>query len=115
VTSESSQMKVKPDFGGLDLASRVAEVVIHERVARDLVAAYKANKRYDDIYAALSGKVPDDTRDQVLRALNYRHVDLYLVHPDPPLVGDSFSGFFCRAERRSYIRAGEAAVMIPIA
>lgn len=115
VTSEPSQLKVQADFGGIELVSRIADVVIQERVARDLLAAHRANQRYKAISDELiQSGVPQDARERVLRALKIRPIELYLVRPDPPLEGDAFSGFFSRAERQGYVRAGAAAAMIPI-
>jgi NTE family protein len=115
VTSESSQVEVKPDFGGTDLVAKVADAIVHERIAYDLVTAHKANKRYEAIGRALDeSNVSPDAKARVLLASGYRPVELYLVHPDPPLAGDGFSGFFDRAQRNSYIEAGERAPMIAI-
>jgi NTE family protein len=115
VTSESSQLEAKPDFGGADLVAKVTDALIHERVASDLVAAHKANKRYEALARELSvSGVPAAVKARVLLASGYRIVDLYLVRPDPPLVGDAFSGFFSRARRSSYVEAGQGAAMIRI-
>lgn len=112
VTSESSQLEIKPDFGGADLAAKIADVLIHERVAYDLLAAHKANKRYDAIRRALDeSSIPSEVRSRVLAACGYRPLELYLVHPEAPLSGDAFSGFFSRAQRSGYVEAGKRAEM----
>ncbi len=115
VTSASSRWAVRSDFGGADLAAKVADALIQERVAHDLVAAHKANRRYEAIGRALDeSNVQASVKTRVLEASGYRMVDLYLVRPDPPLIGDAFSGFCSRSQRSSYIEAGRSAPMIRV-
>jgi NTE family protein len=107
VTSEPSPLPAATEFGGVDLLGRLADVLINERISHDLGVALRANAMVQEVRDALASTGASEvTRVAVLRALRWRPLDLLVVHPDPPLEGSSFAGFFDRSLRESYVRAG---------
>jgi predicted acylesterase/phospholipase RssA len=110
VTSEPSPLPPATDYGGQQLLSRLADVLINERVSHDLGVASRTNTLLRNIRAALEATgASAETAKAVFAAIGWREIDLLVVHPDPPLPGSSFSGFFDRSLRESYIVAGEEA------
>jgi predicted acylesterase/phospholipase RssA len=110
ISSEASQPAATARVGGLDLVGRIADIAINERIGHDMRVAMKTNARLREVVRALEATgATSETRDRVLGALGWRDVDLVLIHPDPPLSGTSFSGFFDRDLRMAYIRAGQRA------
>jgi NTE family protein len=115
VTSESSHPP-ETRIGGAELIEKLADIVIHERIAHDLAVANKTNALLKDVKAALeSTGATDETRAEVLRALGWRELDLRVIRPAPPLSGTSFSGFSDRALRQEYIEAGARAAAVALA
>jgi predicted acylesterase/phospholipase RssA len=115
VTTESPKIPQKASLGGAALVSRVAAALINECIAYDITEAQKVNARYKAIAGALdAAAVSADTKARVLDASGYRLIQLYLVQPENPLPGDSFSGFLHRDQRMAYVEAGEHASIVPI-
>jgi hypothetical protein len=44
-----------------------------------------------------------------------RQVEIVEVRPAAPLAGNAFAGFFSRAQREEYVRAGELAARVALA
>jgi NTE family protein len=110
VTSEPSPLAPATDYGGQQLLSRLADVLINERVSHDLGVASRTNALLRNIRSALDGTgASPETARAVFQAIGWREIELLVVHPDPPLAGSSFAGFFDKGLRESYISAGEAA------
>ncbi len=98
------------EIRGTRLISRLAELLINERLYRDLRQAARVN---DQLHAlsALRGELGDAAIDKVIAALSWqarREVEIVTIRPSEELAGSSFSGFFDRALRESYIAAGRA-------
>ena len=91
---------------GFSYISRLAEILVDERLVRDLRDCEQTN----DALAALEHAVPDvSTRAKVLRALGWstrRHVQVIEIRPDGELPGNAFSGWFSRRLRADYVNAG---------
>jgi NTE family protein len=100
---------------GFSYISRLAEILIDERLVRDLRECEHTN----DALAALEQAVPDcDTRAQVLRALGWsarRHVQVIEIRPECELPGNAFSGWFSRRLRADYVNAGVLAAQRALA
>jgi predicted acylesterase/phospholipase RssA len=110
ITSEAGEGQAAPQFGGPDLVSRVADIVINERVSNDIAVAKKTNDRLDKVISALRAtNASPETTAAVIDALGWRKLALTLIRPDKELGGNAFSGFFDKARRQEYIEAGERA------
>ncbi|HEY1697969.1 MAG TPA: patatin-like phospholipase family protein [Polyangiaceae bacterium] len=94
---------------GLSLASHLLDVMVQERLVRELRAIEQGNARL----RAIDEAIPDDgQRAVVLDALGWRGlrpVQIVEIRPDAPLPGNALSGFFSRALRERYVEAGAEA------
>jgi hypothetical protein len=91
---------------GVGLLGRVADMLVNERMYRDL-------KEVDHVNQALrvlkSLGLPDDVREKITAAFvreGAHEVDLVPVQPDVPLKGNAFDGFFDRELRVEYLDMG---------
>ncbi len=96
---------------GFAYASQLADVLVNERLERDLRKAEYVNGALE----ALKRIVPDEqVRAHVLRALGWRRrrvVEVVEVRPAGELEGNAFAGWFSRRLRGDYVRAGRAAAL----
>ena len=98
------------DIRGTRLVSRLTELLINERLYRDLRQAARVNDQLHAL-AALRGELGDAAIDKVIAALQWqarREVEIVTIRPSEELAGSAFSGFFDRALRERYIAAGRA-------
>ncbi len=111
VVSTAVEQATKPaELHGLGLIGHLAEMLIDERLYRDLNEAIDVNRRL----AALDQLVTDGhlaaaQRDQVLAALGWqerRQIELIRIRPIQEIAGNAFSGFFDRAVRADLLEAG---------
>ncbi|HEX6835476.1 MAG TPA: patatin-like phospholipase family protein [Polyangia bacterium] len=105
-----------PSLEGVELVSRLVDILIHERVFRDLKAAESANATI----ARLEGLVGAGTltREQlaaVLATLALRPLRILAIRPPVELEGNSFTGFLHKKLREDYIAAGRAAALAALA
>jgi NTE family protein len=111
VTTTPETMPPVPEsqvIAGTHLVSRVAELLINERLYRDLREATTVNAQLHAL-AGLRAKHGDAAIDDVLAALAWqdrREVDIVTIRPSESLSGTAFSGFFDRALRERYIAIG---------
>jgi NTE family protein len=101
-----------PALHGIELASRLVDILIQERVYRDLQLARSTN---DDI-ARVAALVTDGTLSSgqltaVLRALRAKPLRIVTIRPAAELPGNAFAGFLHRDLREEYIDAGRAAAL----
>ena len=95
---------------GTRLVSRLAELLINERLYRDLRQGERVNDQLHAL-AALRSELGDGAIDKVLAALSWqdrREIEIVTIRPQAELEGSAFSGFFNRALREQYIAAGRA-------
>jgi predicted acylesterase/phospholipase RssA len=101
--------QVPEDLSGSGLVSHLAEMLIEERLYRDLRGAYAMN----EALVRLATVVPDDAlRAKVLEAVGWggrRPIDIVELRPQEDLPGGMFDGFFSRELRETYVRSGEDA------
>jgi predicted acylesterase/phospholipase RssA len=93
---------------GVGLASHLVDVLINERLYRDLREAREINRAL----CALQERLAPEALKTALEALGWkrrRRIEIIELRPPGPLEGGSFDGFFSRALRESYVRAGEEA------
>jgi predicted acylesterase/phospholipase RssA len=94
---------------GLSLASHLLDVLVQERLVRELRAIEQGNAWL----RAIDASVPDDGhRAGVLDALGWsglRPVQIVEIRPASALPGNALAGFFSRALREQYVEAGAEA------
>lgn len=96
------------DIGAL--AGRIADVIVQERLYRDLREAYQVNERLAAL-EKLRGRLDDRLLDEVKEATGLagaRHLELVEIRPRK-VFPNPFAGFFSRALREELIQAGRAA------
>lgn len=94
---------------GVALAVHLVEILIQERLYRDLRAAHATN----DALARLEHEGPE-TRRRVLAALRWedrRRVEIVEIRPSSPLEGGAFDGLLSRELRARYVAAGREAAL----
>jgi predicted acylesterase/phospholipase RssA len=95
-----------PVVHGMGLASHVLDMVLQERLVRDLRRVARVN----EVLARLPSLVADAAeRAALLEALGWagrRPVQVVEIRPDQDLPGNSFSGFASLELRRQYVQAG---------
>jgi len=101
------------DLGGVGLLTRLVDILIHERLVRDLAEARAVNGWLAALDRLVARRqLAPAARAEVIEALygrdaaTFRQIELVEIRPDRPLEGGSFSGFFRPDLRRSYLRAG---------
>jgi hypothetical protein len=95
---------------GAGLAKHLIEVLVNERMFRDLRDAQMINERVEVLDALVEkGVLTPAQLKAVKRALPYRTVDVLEVRPEQQLEGTLFSGFMSRKARVEFIRQGREA------
>ena len=96
----------RPKLRGRALASHVFDMLVLERLFRDLRSVVRTN----GLLLQLQALIPDAAqRAAVLEALGWaerRPVEIVEIRPATALPGDAFSGFWSRDLRERYVRAG---------
>jgi predicted acylesterase/phospholipase RssA len=104
-------------LGGSDLVLRLVEMLIDERLTRDLAEARAVNGWIATLARLeASGDLAPGARDEVIRGLYprrdpsaFRHVHLVEIRPGQPLEGNPFEAFFRPSLRHDYVEAGREA------
>jgi NTE family protein len=95
------------NMSGANLVAHVADVLVNERLYRDLHDAEDINEALRSLDAL---GLPADTLDRVLGAIGWRGrraVPIVRIRPQEPLPGNSFTGFVEAALRKKYVEEGE--------
>jgi predicted acylesterase/phospholipase RssA len=97
----------RSDLSGLGLIMHLGDMLIEERLFRDLRETYEMN----DALVRLESVVPDvELRRQVLDAVGWtgrKPIAIVELRPTVDLAGDMFAGFFSRELREEYVQKGE--------
>ncbi|HEX8953904.1 MAG TPA: patatin-like phospholipase family protein [Polyangia bacterium] len=105
-----------PALEGVELVSPLVDILIHERVYRDLKAADAANVTIERLQAlAAAGTLGPEQLDAVLATLKLRPLRIVAIRPPIELEGNSFTGFLHKRLREDYIAAGRAAALAALA
>ena len=110
VSTEPLRVSQPRDIRGLRLAGEIFEILIGERLYRDLRDAESANtalRALDSLVA--DGKLSAGQRDEVAGVLGWEPIEIIQVRPDEELPGSTFAGFRCKRLRRQYIETGRRA------
>jgi predicted acylesterase/phospholipase RssA len=109
-TSPELQHELPGDLHGLGLASHLANMLIGERLYRDLHEAEDINERLAALGSLVTrGVLTQAQLDQVLAAIGWqgwRPIKLLQIRPVTELPGSAFSGFFDDDLREQYVTAG---------
>jgi NTE family protein len=111
IAPTATKVPAQGSSGGFDLVSQLAEILIGERLYRDLRQTERANQ----VLAALDRMVAEDelTAAQattIEKLLGYkRHVQVISIRPPTPLPGNVFSGLVNETLRTEYVTAGRVA------
>ena len=118
-TSDSNQVHTRR-YGRFSV-SRLIQMLIDERLARDLHDAQSFNAELTRLDAKLDQVQRDSLRPsgqgfsgkglalEVREQLNWRHLEFLEIRPEVELSGNILSGFYSRHHRQDYIEAGHAA------
>ena len=102
--------RAAPALEGVELVSRLADILVHERVYRDLKAAEAANATITRLTAlAAAGTLGPEQLTAVLQTLGLRPLRILTIRPPVELTGNAFTGFLHKSLREEYIAAGESA------
>ena len=105
-----------PPLEGIELLSRLVDILIQERVYRDLKMAESANAtvaRLTELTRA--GTLDAAQLDAVMQTLSLQPLTIVAIRPDRELSGNAFTGFLHRSLRDEYIGAGQAAARTQLA
>ncbi len=107
VTGNPLRAPVPESLRGTDLLGQTVDIVINERLFRDLTQAQQVNAKLAKVVAALDASAADaDTRRRVLDALGWRKLEIIEIRPEEQLEGNSFSALGDRDLREKYIEIG---------
>jgi NTE family protein len=106
-TVENAQPGAFDGLSGSSLAGHVVDILINERLYRDLRQAERVNEGLRNLDAL--GLAPE-TLARVKTAIGWslrRSISIVRVRPLAPLPGDSFAGFVSTSLREQYVALGE--------
>lgn len=109
VISPFPALSASPDnFKGLDLASRFGDVIVNERLYRDLLNADKVNSIVKKINNMKDAKELSEDQFKKLEAIldHKKEVEIVQIRPKKRLDGNGFSGLFDKSLREAYIEEG---------
>ncbi len=96
------------NYKGLNLASRFGDIIVNERLYRDLVNAEKANDIIHRLKMMKASKeITDEQFKKIDRILhNKQDIEIIQIRPKIKLEGNGFSGLFNKDLRIKYIEEG---------
>jgi predicted acylesterase/phospholipase RssA len=105
-------MTQDPKTSGFGLVNQLIEILINERLFRDLSDAELMNESFDQLGAmVLQGLLTQEQFELVTNTLQLRKVETTEVRPLRHLEQSSFSGFFKKADRVELIAEGRKAAL----
>jgi NTE family protein len=108
LSGQPAEMDPPSSLSVVGLLPHVVEILINERLFRDLRAARRTNRKLAAVEEALShGNVPEEVRARVRTALDWQPLDIVEIRPLSALEGNAFAGFGSAELRRSYFDEGK--------
>jgi predicted acylesterase/phospholipase RssA len=93
---------------GLGLLNHLIEILINERLYRDLTVADTINRHVDHLEGLVkAGKITEDQMYLVTDTLHIRKVQITEIRPVEPIKQSAFSGFFKKEDRIRLVEAGQ--------
>lgn len=104
-----------PGLGGAELAGHVGEMLVTERLYRDLREARRVNDRLAKLDQLVDDGILSNASESAVRRavglVGKRPIDVIEIRPSAPLRGGAFPGLSSRAIRDEYIDAGRVAAL----
>jgi NTE family protein len=108
ISGQPAEMDPPSSLSLVGLLPHVVEILINERLFRDLRAARKTNRKLAAVERALSHPgVPEEVRAQVRSVLDWQPLDILEIRPLSSLEGNAFAGFGSAELRRAYFDEGK--------
>jgi predicted acylesterase/phospholipase RssA len=105
-----SIMPPPKSLSGVALLTHLAEILIHERLYRDLNEAQTVNQDYDDLQKLVAnGVITPEQLLEIEKVLIVRKVEITEIRPRESLKGTPFTGFFKKEARARLIDEGRKA------
>jgi predicted acylesterase/phospholipase RssA len=99
----------RADLHGRALASHIFDMLVQERLFRDLDAVARANRLLEQLPTLIRDPAQLAAVQASLGWAGRRPVRVVEIRPPAALPGDTFSGFWSRELREEYVREGVAA------
>ena len=97
---------------GFGLLNHLIEILINERLFRDLKSAQSVNQEADQLKAlAAEGKISTEQLELIKSVLSIRNVEITEIRPDKGLKSSAFSGFFHKEDRIRLVEQGRQATI----
>lgn len=110
VSAEPNARPIAEMLRGTRLLSRLVDILVNERIGRDLVVAKEHNATLELLEDAMERAALSEAQRIVVRnALGWRHLDILTVRPDHDLEGGAFGGLFWKPWRVRQIEEGKRA------
>jgi predicted acylesterase/phospholipase RssA len=101
---------------GVGLLSHLIEILINERLFRDLKNAQNVNHEADKLQQMVSEQViTTEQMEKIKSVLKIRKVEITEVRPDQGLKSSAFSGFFRKGDRIRLVEQGRKAALETLA
>ena len=108
VSAQPAKMDPPASLSLVALLPHIVDILINERLFRDLRAARKTNEKLAAVEQAMSHpSVPEEVRGAVRAALDWQPLDIVEIRPLSALEGNAFAGFGSAELRRSYFEEGK--------
>lgn len=105
-----AMMDTSMELNGLSLVNHMIEILINERLYRDLKDAEVVNSEVTrPNQLVIDGVLSAEQAKAARKVLHIYTVEIMEIRPDVRAPGTSFSGFFSRRERLELIEAGRPA------
>jgi len=92
-------------LGGLGLLGHLVDILINERLHRDLQLAHRINKRLDALDRITADLAPEK-REAIFKTLHWRKLEIVEIRPADSLPGNALTGFWDKEARNLYYEAG---------
>ena len=109
VSPEPSCITPPEPLSGLNLLGHIAEILINERIFRDLHTAESVNGYLARLDALSAAGVPPDVIERVKGVFGWRPLEIVPIRPERALTGNAFEAFGSHDLRLEYIDAGRNA------
>ncbi|AKU97725.1 Patatin [Labilithrix luteola] len=114
----SAEPNARPEGGtlrGTRLLTRLVDILVNERIGRDLVVAKEHNATLELLEDAMERAALSEAQRIVVRnALGWRHLDILTVRPAHDLEGGAFGGLFWKPFRVRQIEEGKRAAHLAL-